>query len=97
MDFVYAFAQLNVTEDFFGLTGDRGKIYKVNSSMSATLLRLDPDGNLRIYVWNTLLSTWDKTWQLIDNKCLIGSPCGAYGICKENIDGSLGWRNERLT
>ena len=90
VDFVYAFAQLNVTEDFLGLTGEEGKIYEVNSSMSTTLLRLDSDGNLRFYVWNTLLSTWNKTWQLIDNKCLIGSPCGAYGICKENIDGSLG-------
>ena len=89
VDFIYLYAHLNASDDFFELTRDYGKTYKDNSSMPRSMLRLDPDGGLRIYAWNTSYSTWSMVWEFIDDKCMLGSPCGPYSICEEDTDGSL--------
>ena len=88
VDFIYMYAHMNVAETFFELTRDGGRTYLDNSSMPMSMLRLDPDGNPRIYAWNASHSTWLKVWQFLDNQCFLGSPCGAYGICKEDTNGS---------
>ena len=87
LDFIYIYARMNASGDF-ELTRDGGRTYQDNSSVPMSMLRLDPDGNLRIYAWNASQSTWLKVWQFLDTKCVLGSPCGAYGICKEGTNGS---------
>ena len=88
-DFIYVYASMNVRGDAFKLSQDYRKTYRDNSSMPMSMLRLDPDGNLRIYAWNDNSSTWDRIWQFIDDTCKLGSPCGPYSICKESANGSV--------
>ena len=88
VEFIYVYAYINASQGVFELSRDGGKTYRDNSSMPMSMLRLDPDGNLRIYAWNASYSKWDKVWFFTGNNCLLGSPCGAYGICKEGTNGS---------
>ena len=88
VEFIYLYAYINTSQGVFELSRGGGKTYRDNSSMPMSMLRLDPDGNLRIYAWNASQSTWLKVWQFLDTKCVLGSPCGAYGICKEGTNGS---------
>ena len=88
VEFIYLYAYINASQGVFELSRNGGKTYRDNSSMPMSMLRLDPDGNLRIYAWNASHSTWLKVWQFLDNQCFLGSPCGAYGICKEDTNGS---------
>ncbi|GER45388.1 S-locus lectin protein kinase family protein [Striga asiatica] len=43
-------------------------------------LRLEPDGNLKVYYWTG--SDWVLDYQAILEPCELPSACGAYGLCR---------------
>ncbi|KAJ4971461.1 hypothetical protein NE237_004560 [Protea cynaroides] len=59
-----------------------------DSSVSFRFLRLDVDGNLRMYSWVEASSSWRPVWQAVSNQCDVFATCGLYGICVFNEDGS---------
>ncbi|XP_077226959.1 G-type lectin S-receptor-like serine/threonine-protein kinase SD3-1 [Tasmannia lanceolata] len=52
-------------------------------------LRLDADGNLRIYSWDDVLHTWKVGWQAVENQCNVFGSCGLYSICGYNSTGPV--------
>lgn len=50
-------------------------------------LRLDTDGNLRMYSWREASASWIAVWQAVDNQCDVFATCGDYGICSFNSSG----------
>ncbi|XP_030520482.1 G-type lectin S-receptor-like serine/threonine-protein kinase SD3-1 [Rhodamnia argentea] len=50
-------------------------------------LRLDTDGNLRMYSWREASASWISVWQAVDNQCNVFATCGDYGICFFNSSG----------
>ncbi|KAK1259879.1 G-type lectin S-receptor-like serine/threonine-protein kinase SD3-1 [Acorus gramineus] len=52
-------------------------------------MRIDFDGNLRIYSWNGDLGTWKVTWQAVGNQCDVFGSCGIYGLCSYNSTGPV--------
>ncbi|XP_052728222.1 putative receptor protein kinase ZmPK1 [Vigna angularis] len=44
-------------------------------------LKLDPDGNFRVYSRNSVLEKWYVSWQAITNGCHIHGVCGANSTC----------------
>ncbi|XXG48481.1 hypothetical protein AAC387_Pa02g2917 [Persea americana] len=91
----------------FGLFDETGKIVWYRSSKDFRdpsvvfrLLRIDPDGNLRIYSWDDALHLWKVGWQAVENQCYVFGSCGLYSICGYNSTGpiceclvqdSMGW------
>ncbi|RWR73713.1 G-type lectin S-receptor-like serine/threonine-protein kinase SD3-1 [Cinnamomum micranthum f. kanehirae] len=91
----------------FGLFDETGKIVWYRSSKDFRdpsvvfrLLRIDPDGNLRIYSWDDALHLWKVGWQAVENQCSVFGSCGLYSICGYNSTGpiceclvqdSMGW------
>lgn len=54
-----------------------------SSVADTTFMRLEPDGNLRVYQLSG--STWTKVFDLFGaNQCLLPRLCGSYGICSLN-------------
>ncbi|KAL3534288.1 hypothetical protein ACH5RR_002749 [Cinchona calisaya] len=51
-------------------------------------LRLDADGNLRLYSWQNASSSWRSVWQAVNNQCDVFATCGLHGICVFNESGS---------
>ncbi|KAG7654557.1 Bulb-type lectin domain [Arabidopsis suecica] len=57
---------------------------------SQSFLRLDADGNLRIYSFDSKVTflAWEVTFELFNhdnnNECWLPSKCGAFGICEDN-------------
>ncbi|XP_061340231.1 PAN domain-containing protein At5g03700 [Gastrolobium bilobum] len=51
------------------------------NTSSFLLVRLEPDGNLKGYYWNTDTSTWLLNYQAITDTCELPSPCDSYGLC----------------
>ncbi|KAJ4977964.1 hypothetical protein NE237_008744 [Protea cynaroides] len=47
-------------------------------------LRIDSDGNLRIYSWDNVLHAWKVGWQAVENQCDVFGSCGLYSICRYN-------------
>ncbi|KAF5199263.1 G-type lectin S-receptor-like serine/threonine-protein kinase SD3-1 [Thalictrum thalictroides] len=47
-------------------------------------LRIDSDGNLRIYSWDSVLRVWRVGWQAIENQCKVFGSCGLYSFCGYN-------------
>ncbi|XP_047324248.1 G-type lectin S-receptor-like serine/threonine-protein kinase SD3-1 [Impatiens glandulifera] len=47
-------------------------------------LRIDPDGNLRIYYWDNLVRVWRIGWQAVDDQCRVFGTCGLYSLCGYN-------------
>ncbi|XXG64958.1 hypothetical protein AAC387_Pa05g2777 [Persea americana] len=43
-------------------------------------LRLEPDGNLRGYFWNSTI--WVTEFEAIQDSCELPSSCGPYGVCR---------------
>lgn len=41
-------------------------------------------------MWESNVSSWKAIWQILDDKCMLGSPCGPFGICKETAGNSNG-------
>lgn len=44
-------------------------------------LRLDVDGNLRLYSWVETSQVWRSVWQAVENQCNVFATCGQAGIC----------------
>lgn len=59
-----------------------------NDSVSYRYLRLDVDGNLRLYSWVETLQLWRSVWQAVENQCKVFATCGQLGICIFNDSGS---------
>ncbi|KAI5060640.1 hypothetical protein GOP47_0025060 [Adiantum capillus-veneris] len=89
-DFIYVYASMNISG---GLQIVRDNLILFKSSTQSNELQrltLDYDGNLRVYEWESNVSSWKDVWQLMDNKCMLGSPCGPFGICKEASNSANG-------
>uniref|UniRef100_A0A5B7CAY4 Receptor-like serine/threonine-protein kinase n=1 Tax=Davidia involucrata TaxID=16924 RepID=A0A5B7CAY4_DAVIN len=52
-------------------------------------LRIDPDGNLRIYSWDSVLHSWRVGWQAVEDQCNVFGSCGLYGLCGYNSTGPV--------
>lgn len=52
-------------------------------------LRIDADGNLRIYSWDNVSSSWMVGWQAIQNQCDVFGSCGLYSICSYSSEGPI--------
>ncbi|KAL4198372.1 hypothetical protein AMTRI_Chr03g45520 [Amborella trichopoda] len=44
-------------------------------------LRLDMDGNLRMYSWVKEIGSWREVWRAIENRCEVFATCGQQGLC----------------
>ncbi|KAI9195287.1 hypothetical protein LWI28_013542 [Acer negundo] len=69
-------------------------------------LRIDSDGNLRIYSWDKVAHQWKVGWQAVDNQCNVFGSCGLYSLCGYNssgpicdclYEGSMNWGNDLST
>ncbi|KAJ8772867.1 hypothetical protein K2173_028044 [Erythroxylum novogranatense] len=58
-----------------------------NDSIDFRFLRLDVDGNLRIYSWVKDAQLWTSVWQAVENQCKVFAFCGHHGICTFNSSG----------
>ncbi|GMH20145.1 hypothetical protein Nepgr_021986 [Nepenthes gracilis] len=52
-----------------------------DDSVSFRFLRLDVDGNLRLYALAGALASWRTVWQAVENQCDVFATCGLHGIC----------------
>lgn len=52
------------------------------------ILKMDSDGNLRLYSFDEKRKTWEVTWQVISQPCTIHGICGANSMC--NYDHATG-------
>ncbi|KAF2287783.1 hypothetical protein GH714_002708 [Hevea brasiliensis] len=59
-----------------------------NDTVNFRLLRLDVDGNLRMYSWEDASKSWRSVWQAVENQCNVFATCGLHGICVFNASGS---------
>ncbi|KAG9449405.1 hypothetical protein H6P81_009370 [Aristolochia fimbriata] len=55
-----------------------------DSSVIYRFLRLDVDGNLRMYSWSEASKSWSPVWQAVKNQCDVFATCGLRGICVFN-------------
>ncbi|MBA0748771.1 hypothetical protein Gogos_002760 [Gossypium gossypioides] len=84
--------ELGFTFDMKGSTSSGTYIFsrpKYNSTYS--LLRVEPDGNLKIYTFNENVDwgAWETTFKLFDGDdheslCNLPKKCGSLGICDDN-------------
>ncbi|GMJ14815.1 hypothetical protein like AT2G41890 [Hibiscus trionum] len=59
-----------------------------NDTVKFRFLRLDVDGNLRLYSWMGVSQTWRSVWQAVENQCNVFATCDQRGICTFNASGS---------
>ncbi|XP_027352048.1 G-type lectin S-receptor-like serine/threonine-protein kinase SD3-1 [Abrus precatorius] len=59
-----------------------------NDSVNYRFLRLDVDGNLRLYSWIDATQSWRSVWQAVENQCKVFTTCGQRGVCVFNTSGS---------
>ncbi|KAJ1429945.1 S-locus glycoprotein domain [Sesbania bispinosa] len=59
-----------------------------NDSVNYRFLRLDLDGNLRIYSWIETSQSWRSVWQAVENQCKVFATCGQRGVCVFTDSGS---------
>ncbi|XP_021724100.1 G-type lectin S-receptor-like serine/threonine-protein kinase SD3-1 [Chenopodium quinoa] len=52
-----------------------------NDNVTFRFLRLDVDGNLRMYSWDEDSVSWRSVWQAVENQCNVFATCGDHGIC----------------
>ncbi|KAL2923658.1 G-type lectin S-receptor-like serine/threonine-protein kinase SD3-1 [Bienertia sinuspersici] len=52
-----------------------------NDNVKFRYLRLDVDGNLRLYSWDKDSVSWRSVWQAVENQCDVFATCGDNGIC----------------
>ncbi|KAG5252866.1 G-type lectin S-receptor serine/threonine-protein kinase [Salix suchowensis] len=55
-----------------------------DDSVNFRFLKLDIDGNLRIYSWVEATGSWRSVWQAIENQCNVFATCGGHGIYKSS-------------
>ncbi|KAH7557289.1 hypothetical protein ACOSQ2_027144 [Xanthoceras sorbifolium] len=58
-----------------------------DDSVNFRFLRLDVDGNLRLYSWVEVSQSWRSVWQAVENQCYVFATCGERGICVLNASG----------
>ncbi|KAM1977785.1 hypothetical protein ACFX16_014546 [Malus domestica] len=59
-----------------------------NDSINYRFLRLDVDGNLRLYSWVEDSKSWRSVWLAVENQCDVYATCGQRVICVFNDSGS---------
>lgn len=59
-----------------------------DSDIKFRFLRLDSDGNLRLYSWVDASKSWRTAWQAVGNQCEVFATCLLRGICVFNTSGS---------
>lgn len=59
-----------------------------DSDVKFRFLRLDSDGNLRLYSWQDASKSWIYGWQAFENQCDIFATCYPRGICLFDASGS---------
>ncbi|XP_004493517.1 G-type lectin S-receptor-like serine/threonine-protein kinase SD3-1 [Cicer arietinum] len=59
-----------------------------NDSVNYRFLRLDLDGNLRLYSWTETSQSWRSVWQAVENQCKVFATCGQRGVCVFTPSGS---------
>ncbi|CAA6659138.1 unnamed protein product [Spirodela intermedia] len=52
-----------------------------DSSVVFRFIRLDVDGNLRMYSLTRRSSSWTSVWQALQNQCDVFATCGLHGLC----------------
>ncbi|KAK2995443.1 hypothetical protein RJ640_002740 [Escallonia rubra] len=52
-------------------------------------LKIDKDGNLRIYSWDNAIRTWRAGWQAVEDQCSVFGSCGLYSVCGYNSTGPV--------
>ncbi|ESQ52913.1 hypothetical protein EUTSA_v10016288mg [Eutrema salsugineum] len=57
-----------------------------NDTVKFRFLRLDRDGNLRMYSWNEDSGIWKPVWQAVENQCRVFATCGSQ-VCSFNSFG----------
>lgn len=60
-----------------------------NPKVAQRHLRIDSDGNLRIYDWDDVARTWKVGWQAVENQCEVFGYCGLYSKCGYNSTGPV--------
>ncbi|XP_071723936.1 G-type lectin S-receptor-like serine/threonine-protein kinase SD3-1 [Rutidosis leptorrhynchoides] len=58
-----------------------------NDTVKFRFLRLDADGNLRMYSWTKDSNSWRIVWQAVENQCNVFATCGEHGFCVFNATG----------
>ncbi|EOA28700.1 hypothetical protein CARUB_v10024928mg [Capsella rubella] len=58
-----------------------------NDTVKFRFLRLDRDGNLRMYSWNEDSGIWKPVWQAVENQCRVFATCGSQ-VCSFNSSGN---------
>lgn len=58
-------------------------------SVNLRHLRIDQDGNLRIYSWDSADHDWRAGWQAVENQCNVFGSCGLYSLCGFNSSGPV--------
>ncbi|ONK68975.1 uncharacterized protein A4U43_C05F17980 [Asparagus officinalis] len=86
-------AVLDASGSFSIMYGDSSAgtvyIHKNDTAPNPSILRrikVDTDGNLRLYQWNTITLQWDVQWSAVSNPCEVAGICG-NGICQLNGSG----------
>ncbi|XP_076918279.1 G-type lectin S-receptor-like serine/threonine-protein kinase SD3-1 [Bidens hawaiensis] len=59
------------------------------SSVSLRHLRMDQDGNLKIYSWDNGVHIWRVGWQAVEDQCNVFGSCGLYSVCAYNSTGPV--------
>ncbi|PWA96017.1 S-locus glycoprotein domain-containing protein [Artemisia annua] len=59
------------------------------SSVSLRHVRMDKDGNLRIYSWDDSARSWRVGWQAVEDQCNVFGSCGLYSVCEYNSTGPI--------
>ncbi|XAR59946.1 Non-specific serine/threonine protein kinase [Bertholletia excelsa] len=79
-----------------GLYNDAGKaVWSITSKdvgdprVVLRHLRIDSDGNLRIYGWDDVLQIWRVGWQAVEDQCKVFASCGLYSLCQYNSTGPV--------
>ncbi|CAH8385412.1 unnamed protein product [Eruca vesicaria subsp. sativa] len=57
-----------------------------NDTVKFRFLRLDRDGNLRMYSFQEASRTWRPVWQAVENQCSVFATCGSQ-VCSFNGSG----------
>ncbi|WZY90892.1 hypothetical protein YC2023_047627 [Brassica napus] len=57
-----------------------------NDTVKFRFLRLDRDGNLRMYSFQESSRTWRTVWQAVENQCRVFATCGSQ-VCSFNGSG----------
>ncbi|MFS7905683.1 putative non-specific serine/threonine protein kinase [Helianthus anomalus] len=60
-----------------------------DGSVSLRHLRMNQDGNLRIYSWDDDVRTWRIGWQAVEDQCNVFGSCGLYSVCGYNSTGPV--------